>query len=90
MMSDGLLEEVRSLVPYRHLGPLQTVGYKEIFAYLDRQTTLDEAVENIIIHTRQYAKRQLTWFRKDPEITWVEPANADVMQAVANLRKSSK
>ena len=90
MMSDGLLEEVRSLVPYRHLGPLQTVGYKEIFAYLDRQTTLDEAVENIIIHTRQYAKRQLTWFRKDPEITWVEPANADVMQVITNLRKSSK
>jgi tRNA dimethylallyltransferase len=70
MMEDGLLEEVRSLLPYRHLNALQTVGYAEIFDYLDGKITLEEAVERIKINTRQYAKRQMTWFRKDKEIQW--------------------
>jgi tRNA dimethylallyltransferase len=73
MMADGLLEEVRSLQPYRQLNALQTVGYKELFAYLDGSMTLDQAVDKIRQHTRNYAKRQLTWFRSDPAWHWYHP-----------------
>jgi len=72
MVADGLLEEVRDVLPYRNHNALQTVGYKEVFDYLDGKLQWKEAVEQIIIHTRQYAKRQLTWFRKDPDIRWFE------------------
>lgn len=65
MMSDGLLEEVRSLLPYRHLNALNTVGYKELFDYIDGKTSLERAVDDIKTHTRRYAKKQLTWFKKD-------------------------
>ena len=74
MMKQGLLEEARSLYPKRHLNALNTVGYKELFAYFDGQCTLDEAVEQIKIHTRQYAKRQMTWLRKDKSYQWVIPS----------------
>ncbi len=74
MMEDGLLEEVKSLIPFRRLNALQTVGYSELFDYLDEKTSLQEAVERIKINTRQYAKRQLTWFRKDEEIKWIPPS----------------
>lgn len=70
MMEDGLLEEVKTLFPQRHLKNLQTVGYSELFQYLEGQCTLEEAVSKIKQHTRNYAKRQLTWFRKDPEVQW--------------------
>lgn len=70
MMNEGLLNEVKNLYAYRNLQALQTVGYKELFAYLDGETNLDQATEAIKINTRHYAKRQLTWFKKDPEITW--------------------
>lgn len=73
MMEAGLLAEVEALLPARHLNALQTVGYKELFAYLDGQTTLPQAVEAIKQSTRQYAKRQLTWFRKDKEYRWLPP-----------------
>ena len=72
MMDDGLVEEVRSLAEYRHLTALQTVGYKEVFDYLDGTTTLDEAVSLIQRNTRHYAKRQLTWWRRDSSIRWLE------------------
>ena len=72
MISEGLVEEVRSLLPYRHFGPLQTVGYTEIFSHLDGKISLDEAIAQIKTHTWQYAKRQYTWFRKDGEVSWVE------------------
>jgi tRNA dimethylallyltransferase len=72
MMVQGLLEEVRSLLPYRGLNALNTVGYKEIFDYLDGSWTLAEAVEKIKTNTRRYAKRQMTWFRRDKEIKWVK------------------
>lgn len=72
MVADGLLEEVRAVLPYRNHNALQTVGYKEVFDHLDGKLTWDEAVEQIIVHTRQYAKRQLTWFRKDKDIKWFE------------------
>jgi tRNA dimethylallyltransferase len=72
MMEQGLLDEVKKLEPYKHLNALQTVGYKELFDYLDNKTSLDTAVEAIKTNTRQYAKRQLTWFRKDKEIKWTK------------------
>ena len=71
MMEHSLLEEARALYPKRHLNALNTVGYKELFAYFDGDCTLDEAVEQIKIHTRQYAKRQMTWLRKDPSYQWI-------------------
>ena len=74
MMEQGLLEEAKTLYPKRQLNALNTVGYKELFAYFDGQCTLEEAVEQIKIHTRQYAKRQMTWLRKDPEYDWIIPS----------------
>jgi tRNA dimethylallyltransferase len=71
MMEAGQLDEARQLLPFRHLQALQTVGYKELFDYFDGNYTLAEAIESIKSNTRQYAKRQLTWFRKDKEITWL-------------------
>ena len=67
MMADGLLEEARSLQPYRHLNPLNTVGYKELFDYFDGKCTLEQAVTDIKTHTRRYAKRQITWFKREYE-----------------------
>ena len=71
MMEQGLLEEAKSLYPKRHLNALNTVGYKELFAFFDGQCTLPEAVELIKIHTRQYAKRQMTWLRRDVGYQWI-------------------
>ena len=73
MMELGLLDEAKSLYPKRHLNALNTVGYKELFAYFDGRCTLDEAVEQIKIHTHQYAKRQMTWLRKDSSYKWITP-----------------
>lgn len=70
MMEAGLLEEVRNLVPYRHLNALQTVGYAELIEFFENRITLPKAVEEIKIHTRQYAKRQMTWFKKDKGMKW--------------------
>ena len=73
MMSDGMLEEARQVYPYRQLNSLNTVGYKELFKYLDGEWTLNEAVEKIKRNTRVYAKKQLTWFKKDTSIHWFHP-----------------
>jgi len=73
MMQQGLLDEVRSLLPYQNKNALQTVGYKELFDYLENKTTLEQAVELIKQHTRNFAKRQLTWFKRDEQIQWFEP-----------------
>ena len=75
MMEKGLLEEAKALYPKRHLNALNTVGYKELFAYFDGQCSLEEAMEQIKIHTRQYAKRQMTWLRKDNSYQWIEANN---------------
>jgi tRNA dimethylallyltransferase len=72
MLEEGLLEEVQSLLPYRELNALQTVGYTELFDHLDGKLSLDQAVEAIKMNTRRYAKRQMTWFRKDPSVRWVD------------------
>ena len=71
MMDEGLLDEVRSLLPYRDCTALQTVGYTELFDYLDGKTTLDEAIRLVQRNTRHYAKRQLSWWRRDPAIRWI-------------------
>lgn len=77
MIENGLLEEAKQLYRYKQLTPLKTVGYKELFAYFEGLLTLEEAVEQIKNHSRAYARRQLTWFRKDKEITWFEPDEPD-------------
>ena len=73
MMAEGLLEEAKSLYPFKHLNALQTVGYTELFAHFDGEMTLDEAVDKIKQHTRNYAKRQMTWFRKNDFWQRVDP-----------------
>lgn len=76
MMEQGLLDEAASLLPYRDLNTLNTVGYKEIFEYLDGKTTLEQAVTGIKNHTWQYAKKQMTWLSRYKEINWVDNTNA--------------
>ena len=73
MMKNGLLDEVKSLSAFKNLNALQTVGYKELFDHLDDNLSLDDAIERIKINTRQYAKRQMTWFKKDKDVKWVDP-----------------
>lgn len=73
MLEAGLLDEVHSLMSLRHLNALKTVGYTELFDYLDGKTTLEVAVDKIKQNTRRFAKRQLTWFRKDTTTTWFQP-----------------
>ncbi len=73
MIADGLVAEVESLMHLRHLNALQTVGYREIFEYLDGNITLEEAIELVKRNSRRYAKRQMTWFRRDSEIGWFAP-----------------
>jgi tRNA dimethylallyltransferase len=73
MMEHGLLGEVKSLVPFRDYNALKTVGYAELFDYLDGKVDLEAAVDKIKQNTRRFAKRQLTWFRRDEEIKWFEP-----------------
>ncbi|HEY0068115.1 MAG TPA: tRNA (adenosine(37)-N6)-dimethylallyltransferase MiaA [Flavisolibacter sp.] len=76
MMERGLPEEVRSLLSCQHLNALQTVGYRELFDYFNGDVSLDAAVEEIKKNTRHYAKRQMTWFRKDKEYRWMHPSDA--------------
>jgi tRNA dimethylallyltransferase len=73
MMLKGLLQEVKDLLPWRHLNALQTVGYTELFEHLEGKYTLEEAVEQIKKNTRHYAKRQMTWFRRDATTKWFSP-----------------
>ena len=72
MMQEGLLDEVRTLLPYKELNALNTVGYKELFKYLDDEWTLDFAVSEIKKNTRRFAKRQLTWFKKNKDTVWFD------------------
>jgi len=73
MITNGLIDEVKSLTEFRSYNALNTVGYSEIFDYLDQKLSFEEAVSNIKQNTRRFAKRQLTWFRRDEEIKWFEP-----------------
>ena len=77
MMADGLLDEARRVYPLRHMNALNTVGFKELFAYLDGVWTLQEAVERIKGNTRRYMRKQLTWFKRDDLIAWFHPQQED-------------
>lgn len=79
MLADGLLEEVRAMLPYRDENALNTVGYKEMFQVLDGAWTLDFATERMKKNTRVYAKKQMTWFRRDNEIHWFHPDDTEAM-----------
>lgn len=74
MLAQGLVDEARQLLPYRRRNALNTVGYKELFEYFDGKCSLNEAVEQIKMDTRHYAKRQMTWLRKDQEYIWINPS----------------
>jgi tRNA dimethylallyltransferase len=73
MIADGLLDECRAMLPYEDLNALNTVGYKELFPFLKGECTIEEAVEKLKTSSRRYARRQLTWFRRDQEIRWFHP-----------------
>ena len=73
MMAEGLLKETEALYSQREQNALNTVGYKELFDYIDGRWTLEEAIERIKGNTRRYARKQLTWFKRDPEIRWFHP-----------------
>lgn len=75
MIEEGLLEEAKEVYPYKNLSALNTVGYKELFKYFDNQISLEEAIEDIKTNTRRYAKRQMTWFRKETQYTWLDAKN---------------
>ncbi|MBS9524804.1 tRNA (adenosine(37)-N6)-dimethylallyltransferase MiaA [Litoribacter alkaliphilus] len=77
MIEQGLFEEAEKIFPYRHLNALQTVGYSEIFGYLDGKYDKEEAVRLLKRNSRRYAKRQLTWFKKDPDMVWFSPDEAE-------------
>ena len=86
MMDNGLLDEAKSLYPCRQLNALNTVGYKELFAYLDGQYSLDEAVERIKGNTRRYARKQLTWFKKYEDAKWFNPNDSnEIMNYISRL-----
>ena len=72
-----MIEEVQRVYPKRMLNSLNTVGYKELFEYLDGLTTLDEAIFKIQSNTRRYARKQLTWYKRDQEMTWFSPDNIE-------------
>jgi len=88
MIRDGLLDEVKALLPHRDRPPLLTVGYAELFDYLKGKYSLEVAVDKIKQHTRRYAKRQLTWFRKDTATRWFEPAQLN--EIIAYIRSTIK
>jgi len=82
MIEQGLVEEVRSLLPYRQLNALNTVGYSELFDYFDGKTDLPAAIDLIKQNTRRFAKRQLTWFRKDKEMKWLNAASENLLELI--------
>lgn len=85
MMEKGLLEEVKNLLPFRNYNALKTVGYKELFEYIDEKCSLQEAVDAIKQHTRNYAKRQLTWFRNKNESETFEPSEIEKIKAYLEI-----
>jgi len=84
MFSEGIEKEAIDLYPFRHLNSLNTVGYRELFDYFDGTITIEEAKERIKANSRKYARKQLTWFRRDPEIKWFTPDMKDEIIAYAD------
>jgi len=89
MVNEGLLDEVKELIPFKELNALQTVGYKELFNYYDGEWTLDFAISEIKKNTRRFAKRQLTWFLKRESATWFE-YNEDTSCLIKSVEKQLK
>ena len=89
MLEAGLWEEATALYSFRDIQPLQTVGYQEVFDCIDGKLTKAEAIEKIKQNTRNYAKRQMTWFKKDKEIKWVDAGNAMLVDSLVNLIKGA-
>jgi tRNA dimethylallyltransferase len=89
MIDDGLLEEVKSVLNFKHKQALQTVGYKEIFDHLEGKHSLEEAIELIKRNTRRYAKRQMTWFRRNKEINWFHPNDEETVFNYINNKIAS-
>ena len=90
MIQRGLLEEAQRLLPFRNLQPLRSLGYKELFAYMEGQFTLEKAIEKIKINTRKFAKRQITWFKKDPLYHWIPPNDLQhIDQLIENALQQS-
>lgn len=90
MVNDGLIEEAKALYPMRHLNSLNTVGYKELFDYFDGKCTLEFAIEKIKQHSRNYARKQLTWFKKDDETVWIDLSSVrdeEITEKVLSLLK---
>ena len=87
MIGSGFVEEAGQVYPLRHLNALNTVGYKELFLYFDGIYTLNEAIEKIKRNTRIYARKQMTWFKRDPEIQWFHPDDMDDIQKYMNEAK---
>ena len=85
MMDDGMIEEARSVYQYRGLNSLNTVGYKELFLYFDGVLTLEEAIEKIQSNTRKYARKQLTWYRRDEQIKWFNPEQKNDILAYIDM-----
>jgi len=85
MVRQGLIDEVKALLPYRHLNALNTVGYSELFDYIDGKITLETAIELIKQNTRHFAKRQLTWFRRDKDFHWLEADSENVVSEIVKL-----
>lgn len=88
MMKDGLLDEARACLDYRDMKALNTVGYKELFDYLDGRISLDVAVQLIKRNSRRYARRQMTWFNRDEEITWFNPDQFD--EIMNHIRRNAQ
>ena len=86
MISDGLVEEVKKLYKYKNYNALNTVGYTEIFKYIDGDISLDEAIDLIKLNTRKYSKRQMTWFRRNKEILWYENGEGDFQDILDDLK----
>ena len=77
MINEGLVDEARNFIDFQHYNSLNTIGYKEIFNYLNGKYSLNEAIDDIKLNTRHYAKRQMTWFRKNKDINWFENVDTD-------------
>jgi len=88
MMQEGLLEEARKVYPYKYLNALNTVGYKELFNYFDGEWSLDQAIEKIKRNSRVYARKQMTWFKRDPEILWFHPEDEEAI--LKTIREQTK
>ncbi len=89
MLQEGLLEEVKTLFPNKHLNALQTVGYRELFDYFDEKTTLEFAIEEIKKNTRRFAKRQMTWFKRTENVAWFDFEN-ELVEILLHVNKSIK